>query len=243
MHKIYLIFFFILLVSDCGSTIFKNTESVSAPVVREQAPEPVNAPTIIKLEHDSFAAQIEYDPQGKFISEWKNDGQGIVINGAYFDTDYTPSGLLIINKNRIGKRMFDQNKTGLIAVTNNLTSIRDLAVSPVKNNESLDFALQSYPFLIKNSQAALATDSGKKARRTALGIDAENNLYIISVTSYQPTLYEFMNQIIATKIPFTFVLNLDGGPSSGIYANWGKTQLQIDSFTKVSSVVRFKAKQ
>ncbi len=241
MHKTYLIFFFILFVSGCGSTP-KSAGPIPVPMAIEQTPEPVNTPTIIKLEHESFAVQIEYDPQGKFISEWKNGGQEIVINGAYFDTDYTPSGLLIINKKRIGKRMFGQNKTGLIAVTNNLTSIRDLAVSPVKDNESLDFALQSYPFLIKNSLPALSSDSGKKARRTALGVDMEKNVYIITATSYQPTLYEFMNQIVATKIPFTFVLNLDGGPSTGLFANWGETQLQMDSFTKVSSVIRFKVR-
>lgn len=177
----------------------------------------------------------------KRLSDWAKElDASIVINGAYFNEDYSPSGYLKINNQRIGELIFDQSKSGLIQVNNGEFTIRDLAVDPLQTGEELDFGLQSFPFLIKNSKAAIKEDSGKTARRTALGFDNDGLVYIIIADLVHISLYDLMNKLLDTKIDFTYVLNLDGGPSSGISIDLEGYDNTKDSVVKVPSVILFK---
>lgn len=81
-----------------------------------------------------------------------------------------------------------------------------------------------------------------KARRTALGVDAANNIYVISVPDREISLYEFMNELLKSGISFLHVLNLDGGPSTGIYAHWEINDIFQNSYSKVPSVIKFRKK-
>jgi len=198
-----------------------------------------NILTIIKLIPNEYKASIEYDSKGRIVSQWKNNNEEIVINGAYFNEDYLPSGFLVVNNKRIGNDMFDQDKSGLLFINGGQISIRDTNVDSISPTENFEFALQSYPFLIKNFQPAIKIDSAKKARRTAIGIDKDNNIYVIMVNLKEISLYEFMNYLLSTDVPFVNVLNLDGGPSTGIYSHWnGETNFIYDSLNPVSSVIR-----
>ncbi len=242
MKRIFLIIAVLLMVSTgCGSAR-PQKQIPLAPTSAAPAPVPLVQPIIIKLEPGTYSAEIEYDNQSpRFVSQWEDASstEQIVINGAYFHEDYSPSGFLVVDGIEIGERMFDQDKSGLLVISKTGVSIRDLAVSPIQTNERFDFALQSYPFLIKNGQPGIQTDSGLKARRTAIGIDADQNVYVIALTADEVSLYEFMSTLVATGIPFVHVLNLDGGPSTGIVANWGDKSFSMNSFTPVSSVVQF----
>jgi uncharacterized protein YigE (DUF2233 family) len=165
----------------------------------------------------------------------------IIINGTYFHDDYSPAGYLKINKNRVGERIFAQNESGLIQIENNLLSIRDLSKDPLKAGEEVEFGMQSYPFLIKNSVRALKEDSGKKARRTVIGIDDNNYIYIILVDDHHMSLYELMVELVKSDIPFKHVLNLDGGTSSGIFIDYNGYREIRDSIIKVPNVIIFTA--
>lgn len=197
---------------------------------------------IIKLASSTFKAQVEFDKNPKLVSQWVQGGEEIIINGAFFNEDYRPTGFLVVNHEVINKRMFDQDKSGLIITSSSTFSIRDLGLEPIEADDNFEYALQSYPFLIKDGKPALKTDSGKIARRTALGVDEEGNAYIIVLANRSLSLYEFMNEILKTGIKFTNVLNLDGGPSTGIYANWEGKERVLNSYTAVSSIIRFEKK-
>ena len=177
----------------------------------------------------------------RYVFDWlyDNDEAEIVINGGYFHEDFTPSGYLKINSERIGERVFDQNLSGLIQIEEGKLSIRDLSLKPLEEGDQLESGLQSYPFLIKNSKPAVTEDTEKTARRTALGTDSEGNIYIIIADISHLSLYEFMDQLIKTKIPFNDVLNLDGGTSTGIAISYGSLREVKDSLTKVPSVIVF----
>ncbi len=194
---------------------------------------------VVKLEPKNYAAQIEYDKEGKYISEWRTDNLEIVINGGFFNEDYTPSGFLVVNGKRIGERLFDQDKSGLFVIKKGVVSIRDLATDPIKENESFEFALQSYPFLIKHEKPALSEDSGKKANRSVLATDVVGNAYIL-ISLSEISLYEMMNKILALQIKFDAALNLDGGPSTGIYKNWEGEGYWHEGYSRVPSIIRFK---
>jgi len=196
---------------------------------------------VFKVESESVSTTIEYNQVAKRISGWKNENQEeIVINGAYFLEDFSPAGFLVVDGKTVGQTKFDEDKSGLISIQEGKFTLRDLQKYPLTKNERFDFALQSYPFLIKEGQKAIKEDSGKLARRTAVGIDAENNIYILVVPQREISLYEFMQEIVKLNISFTYVLNLDGGPSTGVSVQWEGEQFLTDSFTPVSSVIRWK---
>jgi uncharacterized protein YigE (DUF2233 family) len=138
--------------------------------------------------------------------------------------------------------MFDQDKSGIVALQNNTLIIRDLKTDPLKSHEQFEFAIQSYPFLINDGQGVIKTVSEKRARRTAVGIDGDQNLYIITVTEKELSLYEFMEELIKTKIPFVRVLNLDGGPSTGLYMRWNNEEKIQNSYFPVPDIIRFTKK-
>jgi len=198
---------------------------------------------IYRIKPDQFNIKIlNSSDKPKYVSDWlyDNDTAEIVINGAYFHEDFSPSGFLKINSGRIGERLFDQNLSGLITIENkNKLTIRDLKTNPFKEDEAIENGMQSYPFLIKNSLPAVTDDTEKTARRTALGLDNNGNIYIIISDITHISLYEFMNQIVKTEIPFTDVLNLDGGTSTGIAISYGSLREVKDSLVKVPSVIVF----
>lgn len=195
---------------------------------------------VFQISSTNTLAIFEYSKTPKHISEWTDEEEGIVINGAYFLEDFSPAGFLVVNNEKVGATLFDQDKSGLVVIENGKLSIRDLEMFPIQKTEKFEYAMQSFPFLIKNSKPAIASDSGKKAQRTAIGVDAKNNVYVLVVVDQQISLYEFMKEIQKLPISFTAVLNLDGGPSTGIYVNWNGEEFFSDSFTPVSSIVRWK---
>ncbi len=197
---------------------------------------------IFRLNPDDFNISMQYSSANpKYISEWDEfiEDAELIINGAYFHEDYTPSGYLKIDYNRIGERIFDQNLSGVLVVENNILKIRDSGRDPLQSGEKLEFALQSYPFLIKNSVRGFQEDSGKIARRTAIGIDKEGFIYIIIVDDHRITLYDLMVELIKTDIDFVHVLNLDGGTSTGISIKKGSYEEMYDSLVKVPNVIVF----
>jgi exopolysaccharide biosynthesis protein len=231
----------ILLFSGCGSQKDPDEWNPVNDFVRER---------VIEFTEDEKNKKIHIyrlDPRNfnitfgneepKYISDWANELDAeIVINGAYFNEDFSPSGYLKINNERIGELIFDQNLSGLIQVNNGEFTIRDLALNPLQTDEAVDYGLQSFPYLIKDGQAAIKEDSGKRARRTALGIDSNGMVYIIFADLVHISLFQLMKLLEDSEIPFVHVLNFDGGPSSGI-SIYGELK---DSVSKVPSVILFK---
>jgi uncharacterized protein YigE (DUF2233 family) len=238
---IFLLMIGVVVCNGCGTTLttvpvpdFKTSSSMA-----EETQPVLN---IIKLAPQSFQARAEYSAQAKTVAEWHGVSDEIIINGGYFNEDYSPSGYVVANSQRIGRSMFDQDKSGIVALQNNTLIIRDLKTDPLKSHEQFEFAIQSYPFLINDGQGVIKTVSEKRARRTAVGIDGDQNLYIITVTEKELSLYEFMEELIKTKIPFVRVLNLDGGPSTGLYMRWNNEEKIQNSYFPVPDIIRFTKK-
>lgn len=199
----------------------------------------VNPLQVLVFGNTTNTIDIAYDMSAHPVSYWYSGKDNeIVINAAYFLEDFTPAGYLVVDREIVSDRMFDPDKTGLITVISSTLMIRDLAIAPLEPREIFDYALQSYPFLIKNGLPAITQDSGKVAQRTAIGIDDAQNIYIFSYLDSTISLYDFMEAIVSLKLPVTQVLNLDGGPSSGLVGNYGGIEYGFDSVVPVSSVFR-----
>lgn len=228
----------------------QNKKTNEAPLPITSSPtstEPLATPpkkdtTIIrKINPKEFRIYIANNTSdAQFISGWSTQvtsTETYIINGSYFNEDNEPSGFLVVNGKRVGMRMFDQDKSGLIVLDDKMVRIRDLSKQPIKQNEKFTFALQSYPFLIRDGESAITHDSGKKARRSAIGVDGEGAVYFIFSADPHLTLYTFAQQLEETGIAFQQVLNLDGGPSSGLFIReQGQTRL-YNSLSIVPNVI------
>ena len=194
---------------------------------------------IAALPQNDFLARFEYAKEPAPLARWMTATTTMVLNGGYFNEDWSPAGYLVISGERIGQRKFDDNKSGLMVIQDGHISLRDLSTQPIQKSEHFEYAVQSYPWLIRAGQAALHEDSGKMSRRTAIGLDDQYNVYVIVANNYDISLYQLMNELLRSGIAFRDVLNLDGGPSTGLMVNSGDTQVSINSQSPVPMVVRF----
>lgn len=242
----------VVLVGAMGVIWFFNTNYArqAVPIAQPQTTHVFTIPfgdpalhevvTVVELDQNKFRARVANDQQQpKFVSEWLGAGTGAAMNGEYFDTDNAPSGFLVVRGVRSGARQFDQDKSGLVSIHNGLISIRDLSREPLQPNETFEYALQSYPFLIRDYGAALTRDTGYKARRSAIGLDSTGNVFLIITDAPDLSLYAFMNALLASHLSLRTVLNLDGGPSSGLAFRAGGDEVNITNFTPVPNALIF----
>lgn len=157
----------------------------------------------------------------KFVRQWAEAFPDalIIANGVYFNEDFSPTGMLVASSTRVGKGQFDRERSGFLILSPKFR-IADTKKETVDVHTLVE-AGQSYPFLIKGGAAALAKDSGLRARRTFIGEDAEGRAYLGIVSNAEITLFALMQTLRDADIPWRHVLNLDGGPSSGLAARHG----------------------
>lgn len=170
------------------------------------------------------------------IAAWSSalpDAQ-LLVNGVYFHEDNFPSGLVIASGTRIGDRQFDVDKSGVILMDHGLTLLKS-AVSSTQLNAWHE-AAQSYPFLIWNGMPAVATDTARVARRTIVGTDREGNVYVGVLADSALSLYSLSQSLITLPIHWQAVMNLDGGPSTGLVSHLpGRSEI-INSYASVPNV-------
>jgi hypothetical protein len=146
------------------------------------------------------------------------------INGGYWMADYRPTGWVRDAKQVLRKK--GDNKTAkVVAVADgkvHVGSVADLAFEP-------QFAIQNSPLLLEGpGKIGIRKDDGRRAARTVACRTASNGLRFVLILADPgrgPTLLETARllEMPVDKGGFgcTEALNLDGGPSSGIWLREG----------------------
>ncbi len=175
------------------------------------------------------------------VSSWVSDKEYMmVINAAYFLENNEPAGFFVREGIAEGQTMFDGDKSGVVVLDGG-----PHIVDVTSREELLEMtnALQSYPYLIKDGEAAFATETGKYARRTAIGIGNKGVGYVIVSADRSISLHQLSTGLeeldrLCDQVSFDRVINLDGGPSTGVFfRDQGKTYIK-DSFVPVPSVIQ-----
>jgi len=151
------------------------------------------------------------------------------VNGGYFHKDYRPVGLVISD----GKTLhgFEKAKllSGLVGVG------QDGLVSILRSGDYLPAksqffqALQCGPMLVENDQLVQGLNDERIARRTIVGKGTRGEtalIYISSVTLADAARILALPAILDTWKPKT-AINLDGGSSSGLWAENGTSLAEI----------------
>lgn len=147
-----------------------------------------------------------------------------LVSGGFYDTENNHIGLLVSEGNIISQSQennlfnayFSISKTGVVSITE----------YPVFSPR---ISLQTGPYLLKNGEnAELKLEKDENARRLALGIDKDKNIYFIAVYEQKnlflgpklvdlPKIIEQLNT--EKKLTLVDVINLDGGAHSAFISS------------------------
>ncbi len=173
------------------------------------------------------------------ISDWQKQlsNAQFVLNGVYFHAEQLPSGWFKSKEQVIGKRSFDVDKSALLTLQPKV----DILAAPEEQKKAKtqsSEAAQSFPLLVSNGLTSIKTDSGKASRRTFIGIDQSRTYVYIGIVPYMSiSLYELSQALVRLPVPWDMVLNLDGGPSSGIAFRDQTSPELIDSYVTIPNVI------
>jgi hypothetical protein len=197
----------------------------------------VSALILYRFSGEAFTFRFEQSTSAKSIGTWADalPDASLIANGVYFHEDFSPSGALRIRGKDMGTRRFDLDKSGWL-VLGPRPQLINTARDQAKPMDYLE-AGQSYPFLVTAGKAAIKEDSGKAARRTLVGIDQQGRFYIGVLPDDALSLYALMNVLQTVGVDWEAVLNLDGGPSTGLWAKFREKQELWNSYAAVPNVL------
>jgi hypothetical protein len=213
--------------------------------------------TVLYASLESIETEIILNPAEESL-ERLSQGQLLVMNAGFFTPKRRSTGLLISQGERLapfvrqggaaGSGVFVWGADGL-----KLLVREDLNLEEVK---SATLAIQAGPRIIEpDGQAGIRADDGEYANRSFIGVDGYGRLAIGVFRSKTPgigrgvTLYEVQNVLgskglgrIHPKLGMRAALNLDGGPSTGLFLRAGNVQRTLPEGHPVQSVLRVRLK-
>ena len=180
----------------------------------------------IKAHPNNVELMIDFDASEQdinrpdFIASGHRQHAAAMINGGYFDASFQPVGLIVKDGQTISEISKQPALSGVLALFEG-NSVLLIPRSSYLPDNAIRSAIQAGPFLVDpGGKPGIRSDDLKKAKRTAIGQTTAGEIVFISTTPC--TLYEL--SIILTEHPnvigverFESVLNLDGGPSTGLY--------------------------
>ena len=186
---------------------------------------------IVRLVPQAFALRVAYTPEKpRLLRNWAISSQPtIALNGGFFLENYQPVGLIVSDGVAYGQSY--EGFGGMLALTADGTlTLRALRDQPYDPNEAIEQSLQSFPMLMfPGGLAADFEDNGQKARRTVLAFDRQGRMLIIIAPGSDLSLRELADWLLASDLELDRALNLDGGPSTGLFLSSGQLREQIDS--------------
>lgn len=173
------------------------------------------------------------EPQA--VSRWVDQTSSTVfaVNAGYFHADGLPSGWVRTQGRDWGKRRFDPKKSGIVQL-----GVRpDLLFGETATSTIHDDAFQSYPWILRGGTRSFMQETGQYARRTFVGTDTDGRWYVGVIPLESVTLYQLGSLLQEAPVAWSHVLNLDGGPSTGLVSRIGGQEDRFDSFAPVSYVI------
>jgi uncharacterized protein YigE (DUF2233 family) len=209
------------------------------------APERAEVPvTIARIDPARVRLRVAYTPDKPLpLRAWFAAGHALAaINGSFFREDNQTAALLISDGAASGASY--NGFGGMLAVApGGGVSIQPLRDQPYDPSETLDQALQSFPMLVfPGGEVAQFDDNGQRARRSAVAIDRGGRLLLIACPTSAFTLHELAEWLSRSDLDIDRALNLDGGPSTGLFVRDGDLSEEIDSFGPLPIVLMVEEK-
>ncbi len=198
---------------------------------------------VVRVDPKQAEFSLHYEKQGKTVQQWiENKENTIMINAGFFKEENAPVGLLFIEGKRLDNHRVALENSGLLQKNGHSVEILNLATTPLPAEKTLQHAVQTYPVLIDHGKVVVQQRLVKQARRTAIGVDKDKNVYLITANYPHLGLYDFAKVLQDSTLSLTKVLNLDGGGSTGIAIKTTNFQKTTNSETPVPTVLQIKLK-
>lgn len=172
---------------------------------------------------------------GAELRDLLSPGALAVVNGGYFEADFRPTTWVVDESIELARKA-DTAKGGVLALGSTgiyLGPVAGLGFEPV-------LAVQSFPLVVEaEGKPGVYRDDGRRAARTVACLvgDALHLIVIAAPRGDGPTLFETA-QLLREPRPAGFgcrrALNLDGGPSSGVWFSPEVHAKQRPPFAKVA---------
>ena len=196
---------------------------------------------VLRLEPEAFRFGVAYQPGApKNLEAWQaQTGALLVVNGGFYTEAYVATGLIISEGTVSGVSY--EGFGGMFAVTDEGPVVRSLRETPYDPAEPLQAALQSFPLLLASGgRPAFPEEDGQQARRTVVAQDGNGRLLFLVASRGHFTLYQLSRYLAASDLGLDVALNLDGGPSSGLFLappRDGERPLHIPAFAPLPAVI------
>lgn len=154
------------------------------------------------------------------------------INANFFDPQYQVLGLLVSDGQVYGR---SYRNGGTFVVQNGIPRVRATEYEPYQG-EALEQAVQAFPLLVYNTQAAFTNSQELVAsRRSVIGQDSQGRILLMVTPGFGLGLYPLSQYLATTDMDLVTAFNLDGGGSALLYS--APTDYGIPSFDAVPAVL------
>ncbi len=196
---------------------------------------------ILRIDPNLYEFKVDYRPGApQMLPDWLTQtGALAVVNGGFFTEEFLATGLIVVDGQVSGTSYGDF--AGMFAVTNGMPDVRWLGERPYSPTEPIQYALQSFPILVKpGGGAGYTEDDGRPNRRTVIGMDRNGRIIIIVTPWGYFSLYSLSQYLLQSDLNLDIALNLDGGTSSGVLL--ANPDEQISGYVPVPSVISIYAR-
>jgi len=156
----------------------------------------------------------------------------IAINGGFFDKKFNPLGLRITHYKTISS-LKNISWWGVFYIKNRQAHI--VSKSQFSKSSDISFAIQAGPRLLINGHSPHLKPG--RAQRTALGINHDGKLIILVTDNSPLSTVELAEIMKRTPLNCDNAINLDGGSSTQLHANFPDFQLSVHGFANVSDAI------
>jgi uncharacterized protein YigE (DUF2233 family) len=201
---------------------------------------------LVRIAPSQVRLRVVYQPSHpRKLSQWATalPNALIIVNAGYFTPEYQAMGLIISDGIPAGRSYDDF--AGMLAVSaDGQMSLRWLHTWPLRPDERLAQAVQSFPVLVKPGGLMgfpPDADQGQPSRRTVVAQDTTGRIILLVGPEFRFSLHELATWLAESDLQLDIALNLDGGTSTGLWIS-GHDE-QIDSLVPVPAVIVFELAQ
>lgn len=202
-----------------GSNVLSDAWQTAAPgmEVRQMVPNNDVFKTLVftRLDPNLYSFKAHYRPGAPLtLRQWEQQlpDAVLIINANFFHPDNTVVGMVITDEGAFGSTFV--NRGGMFSIQSGMPVVQSLVEQPY-DGRWLDHAVQGFPNLMVGGAASQTNpNENRSSRRTAIGMDAQGRVVILSTALLGMGLYDLSQYLAATDLQLMNVVNLDGGGST-----------------------------
>lgn len=159
------------------------------------------------------------------------------LNGGFFSKQYSPLGLRI-QSGKIINPVKNISWWGILMIKNARAQL--LTYRQYRPSKAIDFAIQSGPRLLINGRIPKLKPG--LAERSAIGILPSGDIVLIATDHHPLSTYHLAKLMKNKPLNCRYALNLDGGSSTQLIANFANFKLSVNGFSNITDAILVKPK-